>query len=150
MFWKKRSVWIEIGFGEALDRLSILSIKCEKFDGAKKVIVDQERKKLERRLKAARIIIPSYGEGLVFTSIPSCEFYQKLCGVNQRLWEVENEIRQICECVNCSEEELAHCRTLTKSVYVLNDIRSELKKQIDNFLGSSIMEIKDYRGKQND
>jgi len=150
MFWKKRSVWIEVGFGEALDRLSILRIKCEKFNGAKKVIVAQERKKLEHRLKISGIVLCSYNGRLAFRDRNICEIYQNLYALNQELWDIEDKIRQVCECDNCSAEDLEKCSALARKVYKLNDVRSSVKKQINDFLGSSIMEIKDYRGKQDD
>ena len=60
--------------------------------------------------------------------------------VNERLWEIEDEIR------DCEREQQFGERfiELARSVYFSNDRRSEIKHRINALLGSVIVEEKSY------
>jgi len=65
-----------------------------------------------------------------------------LKGVNEALWEIEDEIRD-CE----SRQEFgARFIELARSVYKTNDRRSEIKRRINQVMGSALIEEKSYRG----
>jgi hypothetical protein len=61
--------------------------------------------------------------------------------VNERLWEVEDELRD-CE---RRQEFGARFVELARSVYRLNDERGRLKRRINERCGSALVEEKSYR-----
>ena len=63
------------------------------------------------------------------------EEWAGLRGVNTRLWDIEDEIR---------DKERAFIR-LARAVYVTNDERAALKKRINTKLGSTLVEEKSYK-----
>jgi len=134
---------ITIGLGEALDRLSILNIKVLKIDDPeKKKVILSERVKLEKSIEDA-----GWGESTMWT------LYTELKSVNQTLWDVEDNIRELDkECFdkpypngavkicNCCERFMK----LARSVYYLNDQRYLLKSQIDLMSDGELREVKSY------
>jgi hypothetical protein len=63
-----------------------------------------------------------------------------LRAVNERLWDIEDDIRQ-------QEREQrfdAAFIALARSVYQVNDERSRHKRRIDELLGSTLVEEKSY------
>ena len=67
-------------------------------------------------------------------------FLNKLLEVNQKLWEIEDEIRVLERKKQFDEDFIL----LARSVYIENDKRFEIKNEINNFLGSAIKEEKLY------
>jgi hypothetical protein len=59
---------------------------------------------------------------------------------NEKLWDIEDDIRR-CERDKRFDEEFIG---LARSVYVTNDRRAELKKQINILLDSGLVEEKSY------
>ena len=125
-----KNLVIEIGIGEALDRLSILTIKVQRIeDTSKRALAKLERHRLMVRLGWAGIV-----------DMP--ETYDALLLVNCELWDVEDKIRKaLAADVTESEEEFAF---LAKQVPDLNDERARLKRAIDEHYGSEIREVKSY------
>ena len=69
--------------------------------------------------------------------------------VNEKLWEVEDELRILESQQDFGQEFIEKAR----SVYFLNDHRAALKKAINKATGSAIVETKsyvDYSGKSQD
>jgi hypothetical protein len=64
-----------------------------------------------------------------------------LTRVNERLWVVEDEIRDEERARRFGEKFIE----LARAVYVINDERAAIKKRINTALGSSIVEEKSYR-----
>ena len=60
--------------------------------------------------------------------------------VNQELWQIEDDIR-VCE---RAEDFGPAFIALARAVYVTNDRRAALKKQVNLALGSAIVEEKSY------
>ena len=60
--------------------------------------------------------------------------------INQKLWEIEDEIR-LKEAYKSFDEEFIE---LARSVYFTNDQRAEIKKQINIMTGSALVEEKSY------
>ena len=120
----------EISPGELLDKLTILEIKDERIDDpAKLESIRRERARLEAA--ASNHIGPS---GAI------ADLKSALKSVNEQLWEIEDEIR-LCE----HEQDFGpRFIALARSVYVTNDRRAALKKQINDILGSDIAEQKSY------
>jgi len=66
----------------------------------------------------------------------------ELRGVNRALWQVEDELRQSERAGDFGPRFIE----LARSVYRLNDRRASLKRQINQTLGSRLMEEKSYQG----
>ena len=119
---------IEVSIGEVVDKVSILSIKLEKFkDEAKKTNVKTE----------FDILVPEMEKAGV--SLSSKEFAD-LKAVNLLLWDIEDSIR-IKESKGEFDDEFIQ---IARSVYFKNDIRAEIKKEINLKFGSLLVEEKEY------
>ncbi len=125
------SVGIQISPGELIDKITILAIKCERMT---------DRDKL-RNVRAERALLEA---SLAETSAASAELdglSGELKEVNERLWEIEDEIR-LCE---AAEDFGPRFVELARAVYRNNDRRAELKRRINQSLGSHIQEEKSYQ-----
>ena len=121
---------VEVSPGELLDKLTILEIKEERItDPTKLENIRREKETLET--SASRHIEPS-------TAIDDNK--RALKAVNERLWVIEDEIREHERAQNFD----ARFVELARSVYIENDQRAALKKQINEHLGSDIAEEKSY------
>jgi len=123
------NVSIEIGIGEAMDRLSILKIKLSQIEDRDK------RKNISSEWECLLNILMPY-----FDIKNSYKLYDELGKVNRTLWDVENELRS-------REKHKKFDSTfieLARSVYKLNDERSEIKKKINLLFGSKFVEEKSY------
>ena len=130
MVERSPSIAIPISPGEVVDRLTILEIKSERIsDKTKLVDVHHELGKL---LEAAKSAIPDSQDMRALRA--------KLKAVNEELWVIEDDIRQ-CE----RERDFgATFIALARAVYKTNDQRADLKRRINEALGSDIMEQKSY------
>lgn len=121
---------VEVSPGELLDKLTILEIKEQRItDPAKLENIRREKETLE--MSASRHIDASAAID---------EDKRALKAVNERLWEIEDEIREH----ERSQTFDARFIELARSVYVENDQRAALKKRINEHLGSDIAEEKSY------
>ncbi|MEM7529620.1 MAG: DUF6165 family protein [Pseudomonadota bacterium] len=120
---------VEVSAGELLDKITILEIKAARIaDPAKHANVAQELSALR---EAASALVESPGlEALI----------RDLKSVNEALWEIEDEIRA-CEAAGAFG---ARFIELARSVYVTNDRRAALKREINLLVGSRIVEEKQY------
>jgi hypothetical protein len=66
--------------------------------------------------------------------------FNNLLNINKKLWEIEDNIRQKEHNKEFDNEFIE----LARSVYINNDIRAEIKKQINIYFNSDIIEIKNY------
>jgi len=132
MWWfnRKRRVKIEIGYGEAIDRYTILAIKVSRMKGDKQKAAEAAYLEIILALSRAEVRPLTVEETHV------------LLAVNDELWDIEDEIRKICECEDLKER----CVSLAQKVYRLNDHRAELKRSIDKKLGSTMIEVKSHVG----
>lgn len=128
-------ITIEVAPGELLDKLTILEIKSERIaDRAKLANV---RTELATLAAARKQTIPESPE--------LAELCSQLKTVNLALWDVEDQIR-LCE----SEQDFgARFVELARSVYRQNDRRAAIKRQINELLGSRLIEEKDYAPYEN-
>lgn len=124
------SVLIEVGAGELIDKITILNIKTKRMgDPVKLRNVQHELDVLEAARQRA---------------LPASDELVRLEGalteVNEALWVIEDDIRA-CE----AERDFgARFIELARSVYIQNDKRATLKKDINLLCGSSIVEEKSY------
>jgi hypothetical protein len=118
---------IEVSNGEIIDKLTIIQIKLERIrDRTKQVNLKKEFTEL---FKASSSIIG--------TSDP---LYEELYKVNCELWDIEDNIRDLERKKEFGDEFIETAR----AVYVKNDRRSELKREINIKTSSGLIEEKSY------
>jgi len=116
--------------GELIDKITILRIKSERISDEAK----QKNVRTELDILSATLA----------KDVPASEELTRLDGelqkVNEALWEIEDDIRE-CERQGDFGDEFIR---LARAVYVTNDKRAALKKEINLLLGSTIVEEKSY------
>ncbi len=123
---------IEVSNGEILDKLSILELKLQFMeDESQKANVQKEYD----LLKTVSTKILSTND----KTFPE-DFYRELSNVNLKLWSIEHKIRE----KEFKDEFDKEFIKLARSVYKTNDKRSRIKKEINVFTGSNIIEEKHY------
>lgn len=126
------SVAVEISFGELIDKITILEIKLERMTDLGQLSNVRTELKL---LKAVWVDIAADKEPEVL------ELALALKGVNERLWDIEDAIRD-----HERKKVFDGCFIeLARSVYLNNDHRAQIKHKINVLLDSSIREEKSYR-----
>ena len=118
---------IEVSIGEIVDKLSILKIK-------KNNILDV--------IKLDNITTEyNYLNDIVFNQLKiSEEDFFKLVLINEKLWKIEDDIRDMERSKNFDLEFIK----LARDVYFTNDVRAEIKKEINLKYGSLFVEEKSY------
>jgi hypothetical protein len=129
-----KDVVISVSAGELLDKITILRIKVARMSDAQQLAnVRLELGLLER----------AWAEiGGATTELTAEE--HALQGVNERLWDIEDRVRDK-EARQLFDREFID---LARSVYVTNDERAAIKKRINQQLGSRIVEEKSYKAYQ--
>jgi hypothetical protein len=120
---------IEISIGEAFDRLTILKIKSEKI---------KDESKLTNVMKEYFYLQNLLNEELEVTE--ENDDFKRLLEINETLWKVEDLLREF-EAKQSFGFEFIE---LARSVYVLNDERAKVKKEINLAYGSDFVEEKSY------
>ena len=125
-----RPITVEIAPGELIDKITILEIKSERItDAAKRHHVGTE---LALLVAARDRAVPGSAE--------LARLATELKAVNEARWQIEDEIR-LCE---RDEDFGPRFVALARSVYRTNDRRAALKRQINELLGSKLIEEKSY------
>ena len=116
--------------GELIDKLTILRLKEERItDQAKVANVRIEKDAL---MQTAKTHVPP--------SAALDDLWDALYQINADLWVIEDDIRE-CEKANDFGDKFVR---LARAVYVTNDRRADVKKQINVLLGSALIEEKSY------
>ena len=116
-----------ISIGELIDKITILKIKSILItDSIKLKNIEQELQLLEELKDSLNIDVDS--------------LQSKLYGVNLELWHIENYKRE-CEKNQSFGEDFIET---ARQVYLKNDLRASIKKQINELVGSTIIEEKSY------
>ena len=119
---------IEVSNGEIIDKLTIIRIKLERItDKAKLVNLQKEYDEL------------SVTSSTMLAAIDP--LYEALYKVNCELWDIEDHIRELELKKDFGEEFIATAR----SVYIKNDKRSEIKREINLRTSSGLIEEKSYK-----
>ena len=119
---------VPVSIGELFDKISILDIKTKKIKNKDDLkLIKYELSKLRKIVKLKRL-----------TSINIKKKYQSLKSINEKLWNIENKKRK-CEKLKKFDKSFIN---LARKVYIYNDKRARLKKDINDLSGSSIVEIK--------
>ena len=123
-----------VSVGEIFDKLSILQIKEQKIsDPTKLDNVKNEIKELKKSIIDFKINEQSYSKLLNILKA-------KLFETNSKLWDIEDALREL-ENKKIFELEFI---SLARQVYITNDERAEIKKEINKLTGSNIIEEKHY------
>ncbi len=122
---------IEVSNGELLDKLSILELKKANIADTNKLV--NIKKEFDELLPLAEELFESNGSELQ-------NHYLELASINGKLWDIEDDIRE-CE---RNKEFGKRFVLLARSVYITNDKRCEVKKEINILTGSGLIEEKSY------
>jgi uncharacterized protein DUF6165 len=126
-----KDILVPLSPGELLDKITILRIKVVRItDPAKVANVRLELELLEKTWRDA---------GCAVFDVARDE--RALQAVNERLWDVEDLIRDK-EAKQTFDREFID---LARAVYVSNDERAAIKKRINLQLGSRLVEEKSYK-----
>jgi Flp pilus assembly protein TadD len=124
-----RTLLVEVAPGELLDKITILQIKSERITDPAKL------RNVHAELRALAGPRESLGQ-----SAALAELTAQLKAVNERLWDIEDEIR-LCERARDFGPRFIE---LARSVYVTNDRRAAVKRAINELLNSHLVEEKSY------
>jgi hypothetical protein len=123
---------VPISPGELLDKITILRIKSQRMSDAVKLAnVRLELDGLQATWNASD-----------YSRVDIDADVRALLAVNERLWVIEDDIRDKERAKSFDAEFIR----LARAVYVENDERAAIKRRINTKLGSSIVEEKSYRG----
>ena len=123
-------ITVPISPGELLDTITILRIKSQRMtDPVKLENVRIELNALEEVWRNSR-----------FNQTQVAADIEALQSVNERLWTIEDDIREQERRKDFGPEFVR----LARAVYVENDQRAAIKRRINLSLGSSIVEEKSY------
>ena len=114
-----------------MDKLSILELKLKNITDTKKLInIKVEFNELNPLVQK---LFKKYSPDVN-------KLYIKLAEINGKLWVIEDEIRQ------CEKDKNFGTKfvKLARDVYFTNDVRSELKKEINILTNSGVIEEKSY------
>jgi hypothetical protein len=120
---------IEVSNGEIADKFSILIIKKSKIKD------DVKLNNIEKEIDS---IIPIFLKVVKKKEVH--DKYLDLEVVNKELWSIEDDIRE-CERQKDFGDKFIQ---LARSVYIKNDRRAEIKKEINLLTNSGIVEEKSY------
>ena len=127
---KSKKILSEVSAGELLDKISILEIKLEKIS---------DKSSLEQLKKEYKILKENQNSTIKLEGKIE-DLFKSLKNINFKLWNIEDRLR-ICEKNKDFGKEFIE---LAREVYFNNDKRSKIKSDINNTLGSNIVEIKQY------
>lgn len=126
----KDIIMVEVGSGELVDKITILEIKSERIS---------DRAKL-KNVRHELDVLSQVRDTNLGDLTGLAELTQELKQINEALWEIEDDIRA-CEAEKDFGEKFI---ALARAVYVTNDKRADVKKQINLLTGATIIEEKSY------
>jgi len=126
-----KQILIPISPGELLDKITILEIKSERIESAeKKANVNRELAMLNT------VWADAVTEDDEIKAMRS-----EMKSINETLWVIEDDVRD----EERDKRFEARFIELARSVYVTNDQRADVKKRINLYLKSDIVEEKSYQ-----
>ena len=117
-------IQIPISVGELLDKISILSIKSQYTTNQ---YVSKELQDLISIAKKHQVYAAPY--------------VSQLLSINHKLWKIEDDLRVFEKSQDFDETFI----DLARSVYITNDLRASIKKQINEKYKSQYQEIKVHK-----
>jgi uncharacterized protein YukE len=125
------NILVPVSPGEVLDKITILEIKSERMTDADKVA----------NVRAELALLQDTWNRTVDEDDVIRDLHRELKEINEALWDIEDDIR---DKERLKEFDPAFVE-LARSVYITNDRRSRVKKQLNVHLGSQIIEEKSYQ-----
>ena len=117
-------IQIPISVGELLDKISILSIKSQYTSN------DYVTKELQDLIKIAKK-----------HQVYDASYVSQLLSINRKLWKIEDDLRVLEKSQIFNQDFIE----LARSVYITNDQRAFIKKEINEKYKSSYQEIKVHK-----
>ena len=127
----KNKINIPVSVGELADKITILEIKKDKINNK------LDLKEINKELKLLKQI---WKKKKLLSLKVKIEF-KKLKKINLRLWSIEDKKRKH-ERDKIFDKKFIN---LARNVYILNDKRASIKKNINKLTGSVINEVKSYK-----
>jgi hypothetical protein len=124
-------IHIPMSPGELLDKITILEIKSERISDAGK---------LQNVRHELSLLNETWSQSVAADDTVR-RIHTELKNINDSLWEIEDDIRD----KERAREFDAQFIELARSVYVTNDKRAAAKKELNEYLGSDIVEEKSYQ-----
>ena len=124
------SLLAPVSIGEFLDKLTILEIKSDRIKDPEKL--DNIRHEL--------LQLRDTWQNSDYADAGLEPEYSRLKAVNEQLWDIEDDIRDLERAQRFDTDFIA----LARAVYVTNDERAALKKALNLKLGSDLVEEKSY------
>jgi hypothetical protein len=116
-------IQVPISIGELLDKISILSIKSQYTTS------EYVTKELQDLIKIAQK-----------HQVYDVSYVSQLLSINRKLWKIEDDLRVLEKSQDFNETFIE----LARSVYITNDQRAFIKKEINEKYKSTYQEIKIY------
>ena len=127
---KSKKILTEISAGELLDKMTILEIKLDKIRDKENLLEVSKEYESLKETKKSNIKLTKDLENLII----------QLKEINLKLWDFEDKTR-ICEKNKDFGQTFIN---LSRSVYLNNDKRANIKSKINKMLDSNIKEVKQY------
>lgn len=121
---------VPVSAGELIDKITILQIKLAR-------IADPAKLENVRREHDALVAVR---DAAIAPDAALADLTQRLRETNEALWEIEDQIRDH----ERAEDFGAAFIALARSVYRRNDVRAQLKREINVHLKSALVEEKSY------
>lgn len=118
---------IEVSNGEIADKLTIIEIKLSRISDPAKIA----------NLQNAYTVVVKALKKIMEKNHP---LYKELYDINTSLWDLEDHIRDLEKAKDFGDEFIQTAR----AIYFTNDKRSEVKREINEITGSSLLEVKSY------
>ena len=125
------NIRVPVSPGELLDKITILEIKSERITDPEKVA----------NVRAELALLQETWASNIRDSKIIQDLHAKLKEINEALWEIEDDIRDKERAREFDDRFIE----LARAVYVTNDRRSQVKKELNLHLGSEIIEEKSYQ-----
>ena len=124
------TILVDVAPGEVIDKITILQIKSERITDLSKV----------QNVRAELSLLEAACGRFLMRSPELEALTAELKAVNERLWDIEDDIR------DCERQQDFGVRfiELARAVYHNNDQRAALKRRVNELLGSTILEEKSY------
>jgi len=122
---------VPISWGELIDKITILEIK------QREITAPRALTNVEQELSLLNALVAE----LLTTTEGLRSLKQNLADINRKLWDIEDDIRA----KERAKEFDAVFVELARAVYVTNDQRAAVKRQINDLLQSELQEEKSYK-----
>ncbi|MGO9425237.1 MAG: DUF6165 family protein [Steroidobacteraceae bacterium] len=122
---------VPVSPGELLDKITILRIKSRRMTDAEKLA----------NVRLELDALESLWSGSAYALIDVERDVNALLAVNERLWSIEDDIRD----KERAQDFGADFIRLARAVYIENDERAAIKRRLNLKLGSALIEEKSYR-----